>query len=359
MTCDLVFGVFNHVDSFPKWVNLPKEGLARISASASEDRPTCAGVFSIPALRYGGLLKAFEPFINEALELTSLYREPDGPVKSTQLDLSIYRYDQFPVVDELWQMAWRTRYPEIDKLNRAYDLRYQEAHFPTQETAIKVLMERRPWLFAYDFKWCRGYIVRVLESLFTERFHPHLQLVQEEELGASTDEGIHYWIDDTMVEACFNRSTTLAPWGLLNPSYVMARRVFDYYQCLAQKSNSSFTILGRSYSKSSLAARNIAICGKLIERKSYEQLLDLASDGRSFIFPFGIPQLDEGMQLLERVPISSASVQFDSKDNRKVRRVGRGELIEPGERVLTVPWETTDIWIEKQVASCIPTTSVQ
>jgi hypothetical protein len=169
-----------------------------------------------------------------------------------------------------------------------------------------VLSERRNWLFAYDYKWCRETLLKKLKSQWQElssvrqlgdRFS--FQDSCTESVGKPENHPVFIY-DPILIEDSGNGThQPFSPGAFINPSAVQAYRLLEYLRYHVDQTEFLFEPLTSNITQFPRSSLLVLICGKYLAKDSQHSLVEFAQKGGNILFPFGLPQYDEQMESLE------------------------------------------------------------
>lgn len=286
-------------ETLPAWTGaLPSKTLVPASAA---DRVGLA-LIPIPSLHSPAFRDAFFGFVDEAFSILSLYRKPEGPVARVLVDFGAYASDFCAMESAGYLRALQSRYPTIQALNSCYTTSFNGFDAVTTRQGLRVLNDRRGWLAAFDYKWCREVALQALRSEIAKlpSAAPLADLFAADESGSSLPSTGSAWgiaFEATLLEvprrgACF----PFAPGGNITELAANAFRLWEYFADHAGRDGRDLTLLPLWRAETlSLPPLAVVVSGKYLSQAAFHALAEHLEAGGGIFFPLGLPQYDERM----------------------------------------------------------------
>jgi Glycosyl hydrolases family 35 len=308
LALDVTLGFFPSAETFPEWCwELSDKTL--LAQTIWEECPSGQSLTSIPSLNDATLKAAYTQFIDEAASLLSLYRYPEGPVRTVKFDLELYENTLSFCDTPDFALSLTQRYETIDQLNVVYGTTFRNFDSLRSKQAIRVLNDKRPWLAAYDYKWGRAeWLARIRrewmarESMIAFETRPILNPLPESR--SAWDGPWALAMDQTLVEEHKGTPSLFAPSGLVIGSAVASLRLAEYLRARAQDQAVGFFWLGEKISLPQVPWL-VVVSSKYLPRATFLRLKERVEAGGKIFFPFGLPQYDEGLNSFDWSPSSA------------------------------------------------------
>lgn len=333
---ELAFGFPSVKEAVPAWALsagylstlLPTSGWKGDAAEVSLTR--------VPSLFDVDFQEAFLDFVSDAMGIVGLYAEPEGPVSSIVIDPGIYEADLGVIESPYYVEKLQQRYPTIAPFNTHYRTTFKDFIAATSAQGTRAIFDKRPWLAAYDYKWCRAKML----SEFAEKlvqlpcFAEHRALLRFDEStpskSAPSDWSLAF--DPVMLETTAGGCYPFTPGGLLQPQATGAFRLWDYLSARAQTDGIALQFLPPAPGAHDLSGKLLTVvAGKYLSRSSFRLIDEWVSAGGQAYFPLDFPQYDETMGGLDwRAPTERKQVKTSAGVFTRIRR-GEGFLWVPGE----------------------------
>lgn len=244
----------------------------------------------------------FLEFVADAMSVLSLYRQPDGPVHTVHLDLGFYEYGLNANHHPLFNELLASRYPDIATFNLIYGTHFKNFSAVSGDMAVRSLLERRPWMFAVDYKWCRQQLLQsFLKSILeVPSMVPLLGLI-EESIPSVEESSVSRRIlfDGTLLNTGLLGTHPFIPLGLVNPACRLAYELFLALDDLASRDQIPFTLLDASPWTLPPSGTLWVVCSKFLRRHHWRELLAAIESGACVRFLLEVPQYDERMERYE------------------------------------------------------------
>lgn len=322
----LIFGFMPSQHTFPLW--LKNLNLQKTLVPAFEWDGISGPWFltEVPCLEEKKLQEAFLSFFQDALSFLSLYREPEGPLTEIHFDFGVYHYSESITDNGSFSRWLEKQYGTIANLNQKYQTAFNHFSSAGSKTGFRVLLDRRPWLACFDYKNARN---------------SHLNLFREKIAGLSTDFPIKIrpaspstrnsdWkirFDGVYVEEGKD-IYPFSPQAMVLPQAVLGYRYLK--RLTSSMPEWDFASLPLWDEADEIHKNQVVICGKYLSRACIQGLKKNLETGSQIIFPFGVPQFDENMQIAELDHSFHRETYLVSPDLKiQIQKTGQGEIIFP------------------------------
>jgi hypothetical protein len=265
-------------------------------------------LIELPSLFDPILEKGFIDFLRELLSVCELYKQPGGPLSSIVFDPGLLNSDLGAHQQVDFYRYLELRYNKIQNFNLVFRTNYRDFETTFSSQGMNTLYKQRPWLAAFDYKWCRSkmiqsFIEKILECAFSFHIVDIFQVL-EEKLGlpkSTSDWGI--LVDGVTLETDSKTCVTPhAPFGFLCESIVQSYRLWDLILELADTESIPVGIFSLAKEQTLFQAKVYSIVtGKYLTQAIFEVLKKQLEQGGSFFFPFGLPLYNEAISPLEWV----------------------------------------------------------
>ena len=301
---ELVLGFPTCRDAFPAWTMALKKKTWIPSALWSE---ADAGVSlsEVPSLFDEEFSSGLSDFFSELFSLAALYLAPEGPLDRVILDLGLYEADMNAVESGGFAQSMAARYPELDTINRNYQVSFKSFSALASRPALRALCDRRPWLAAFDYKWARRRLLdeiresvarlasnSPLSDIFTAEERPPIY-----SSSSTLDWGL--CLDGVAMEPfSHGRIFAFTPAGFINQPFVHSFRLGEYLAQRCASEKIPFDLLPVFKKDRELPRRRLSavVCGKYLTQASYAAIRAFLEGGGKVFFPYGLPHYDQDMQ---------------------------------------------------------------
>jgi len=302
----LVLGFPAHPQVFPNWAmqEIHREIVPKI---LWEGEPPYFSVISVPSPKATKIKEGFISFFEEVSAIVSLYLSPGGPIIDAQLFLDPLELSQSISGELGYSKFLERRYPDIDVFNKRFQTHYKNLQAVATPSGAKLIESKRPWLFAYDYRWSRAQWVReYYNELLQSRIPENLKkIIKPKSSGSNESSGHSYKIgvcfESTLIQ--FENNKVMGPFiveGLLSSSSVQAFQWANIVQESLEKSRVEFVPLpilpGDTLPNYSALT---VMCGKYIPQEACQYLRRQLEQGAQLFFPMGLPQYDENLESLQ------------------------------------------------------------
>lgn len=305
LTADI--GFFSGLYSVPGWCDSVFVGDGMVPAASRFGLRKGLSVSLVPSLRQTDFREAFVRFASELGPLLSLYRGSDGPLESLHFHPGWYALESNLHLHPDFVHHLSYRYSEnVAIFNLAYQTHFMSFESALHKTGIRTLLSKRPWLFAFDYKWCRRRMLEDvrLEIEATVGFPVPFRWETPSYAGSSGNWSI--LADTVPVETIGSDAAfPFAPAGQIEPSAISAYRMIEFARSEARRRGFSWQALGSegpSYRPATPGV--IVLAGKYFSSVHHSCLSEWISAGGTAYFPWGLPQYFEN---LHRIAWSEAT----------------------------------------------------
>jgi hypothetical protein len=299
----IILGFPPHPQSFPSWVQSGTESEV-VPKVLWDGYPPYYSFVRIPSPKDPKLKEHYFAFFEEVCSFLNLYLSPEGPIKEVEVSLFPLEKAQTLLADPKYIELLTKRYRDVATFNSRFQTSYKNLSSVVTPSGARLVESKRPWLFAYDYRWVRDQLVKEYFSEFLKQpITDGLKKIIKPSHGAKGQA-----VDsDTRSGVCFEGmfvqfedSVALSPLlieGLLTPS---SSQAFQWTKMLIEESDKA--LLGLSPlpilegdptpNYSSLAV----ICGKYMTQRACGHLREQLKRGAKLFFPMGTPQYDENLE---------------------------------------------------------------
>ncbi len=313
-------------ESFPSW-SLSLGDASTLVPDAIWGRGGDVSVSRLPSIHDEQFFSPFLEYLSDVFALLSLYRFPEGPVVGVVMDWGVYEADLGLTALPAYPIYLQQRYPQTGLINLRYHCTFRDFATATSSQGTRVLLDKRPWLAAYDYKYCRE---RMLEEraqgvLALRTAEPLVDLIDfgtEPSVLPETQSDWAIVVDPVLLEGEVSKKAFLfAPLGLTNPQAVGVFRLWEYLK--RQSTQSEVPLLGLRSDQPAPSKIVNVVAGRFLNQAGTATLKSWANAGATLYFPFGLPQYDENLSTIEwRQGMSRVHAR---PANGKYTRVALGE----------------------------------
>lgn len=345
---ELVLGFPPGKATFPQWV-LQSENRVCIPRAVWDSSSDCYVLCEIPAWQKRDFEESFLGFLDETFRLVSLYQSPDGPVRKIKLDFGVYEVQLDTFAQGVFVDRMRGRYADIRNLNRCYGTNFVDFDSLQREKAFNLMVEKRPWLAAYDYKWCRRQPLQLLwnEVLALASAQSIRQILQcslfdRRVCGEQAAWSIAF--DSISVEPVVDGGIMpLLFEGRAVPEAVAAYRLFDFIVEKNRGKGIPCLCLPEWQVARNLPTRFLAVLsGRFLPRVSMESLFQHVKSGGRVFFPMGLARYDENVEAYDWPSSVKPVAVSDSGETFLETDVGEGRIWVP-----TTSWKYDESMWEK------------
>jgi hypothetical protein len=317
-------------ESFPQWSLALGETTALVPSSLMRGGKGSLSMGRLPSIHDERFFCPFLEFLSDTFALLSLYRFPEGPLVGVNLDWGVFESDLGVTAVSYYGSFLQERYPQASIINMRYQCTFRDFATATSTQGTRVLLDKRPWLAAYDYKYCRAKMLaeRAQGVLALPAAEPLLDLLSFERTEPSlpqAKENVSEWsivMDPTLLEgAVSSKAFPFAPLGILNAQAASVFRLWEYLAENAKKASVPLVELqASSQPKSPLV---VVIAGRFLPQSLVRTLRTWAEAGTQLYFPFGAPQYDENLATVEWKP-GMARLPYRPENGSGPSRIGVG-----------------------------------
>jgi hypothetical protein len=303
---ELILGFPPHPQSFPSWL----EGSVvceKVPGVLWDDSPPYFSMIDVPSPRDPKIRDSYGAFLEEVGSIVSLYIAPDGPITDIFFDLSPLEFSQSLMSAPAYLETLGGRYSDINIFNNRFHTHYKNLAAVISPSGSKIAEAKRPWVFAYDYQWCRKALV--------EKYFLDLQKLQMPQgfrqvlKMRSVADRSNYQVNDSLA-LCFESTlvqkgsdeaiSPLVLGGQVNHSnaqaFQMAKVTSEICKNLKIKFSLSSQLEGSV--EGQLRTHRVVVTGKYMACGESRILMEHVESGGTIFFPFGLPQLDENLESL-------------------------------------------------------------
>lgn len=312
---EVVLGFPPHSQCFPAWIS-QIELTEDVPEFVWTHTPPFFSKIALPSIRALKIKDAFFSFIEEIDSILSLYIAPEGPISDVWVDLTPLETSQSLMSDPIYTEKLKTRYPNIELLNKLFQTHYKDLSAVTTNNGFKVAESKRPWLLAFDYQWCRE---QVVEDYFNEIINQHIsdrlrnvakRKSQSSKNITKTRVNLAICFENTLIQEGENES--LVPLILGEQATKSCTQAFEWAkfssEVAADERVPFFTSSKLYWVTSDLEIRNLVVLtGKYMASDHVRNLVSRLNQGDHVYFPMGLPQLDENLNSHPFVNMGSKS----------------------------------------------------
>ncbi len=291
-------------EALPHWSMNLGQNSSLVAAAVWKAGADDLSVTRLPCLHDEHFFGPFLEFVSDVFSLLSLYRFPEGPLVGVTVDWGVYAQDLAASTVPIFASFLQERYPQAGLINIRYHCTFRDFATAASAQGTRVLLEKRPWLAAYDYKFCR-------ERMLEERAQGVLALQSGEPLvdllsfasGVShaappSDAAWAVVMDPVLLEGDVQGQASLfAPLGHVNVQATNAFRLWEYLRAHSEKS--AVPLLPLLQDAQSPAPTITAIAGRFLAQALVRTVRNWIDEGTTVYFPFGLPQYDENLATID------------------------------------------------------------
>ena len=248
----VVLGFPAHPLTFPSWA-IDEGQRDIIPKTVWEDEPPYFSSVSLPSPKAPRLKEGFYSFFEEVGSILSLYVAPGGPISEVHVSLLPLLFSQSISGESGYSKCLEKRYPDVKVFNKRFQTNYNNLNAVATKAGAKLIESKRPWLFAYDYRWSR---FRLAEEYLTGL------------LALKTPEGL--------------QSLILASLKMENLNAQENKKAAVCFESTLIQCDESSGI-------SPFMAEGVSLSGA-------NYLIEQLKNGSLLFFPFGVPQFDENLE---------------------------------------------------------------
>ncbi len=301
LTVRLTIGFPAQKESFPSWTLALGDSAALVPSSLWKKSSDELALSRLPTIFEEALFVPFLEFVSDVFSLLSLYRFPEGPVVGVHLDWGIYRNDLGLTSQPSYAAALQERYPQASLIGLRYHCSFRDFSVATSPQGTRVLLDKRPWLLAYDYKYCR---TRLLEErsqgiLALRNGEPLLDLISLDPVPQSEPAPTDWCvaIDPTLLEGdAEKKAFPFVPSGLVHAQAVGVFRLWEYLKTQSAENETRLVTLREGAAPASTVS---VVAGRFLPKALFHTIRSWVEAGTLVVFPLGQPQYDENLVSLD------------------------------------------------------------
>lgn len=291
-------------ESIPSWALSLGDHTALIPAGALRSAKSDLTLSRLPSLHDEHFFGPFLEFVSDVFALLSLYRFPEGPLVGVNIDWGVFGYDLGLTAIPSYASFLQLRYPQASQIGLRYHCNFRDFATATSAQGTRVLLDKRPWIAAYDYKFCRAQMLeeRAQGVMALRSGEPLIDLISFS--GPETvavESNTSTWsivMDPTLLEGSAGaQAYPFAPLGIMNPQATSVFRLWEYLQTRSEKEKVPMLSLGDLEVPPSPVIA--VIVGRFLAQNNVRTLRQWAEQGASLYFPFGLPQYNENLATIE------------------------------------------------------------
>jgi len=303
LSLEIDFGFGSLPNAFPNWTQSETSKALIPLNSLLKGGPSFM-MTEIPSLDNSAIREGFYDFLSEAFTVVSLYRKPEGPVVAVNLDFSLYEYSLNANANDGFSDALRQRYHDIASFNLVYGTHFKDFAIAASDNALRNLVDKRPWLFSYDYQWCRTFLLeRYLREIMESPFSiPMLSLFaegSEQVTETCAQSQINVVLEGTLLNSGPRGFFPFSPGGSTCQTYSLGYELYVSMKKFCAKQNLHFTVLSQKNDADFSGEEIFVICSKFLQKKHWGRLLAAMKNGAKVHFLLDVPQYDELMHRYE------------------------------------------------------------
>ncbi len=353
MGIEAKFGFSAHEKTFPSWIyGLKKSALVPYSLSkvGQED----FGFVPLPSFSEPGFQESYLDFLAEAFALLGLYRDSGRGLQKIQLDFGLYETDVTLLVRRRLPTLLQSRYTDVSAFNKVYETSFRDFSPLESEKSIQLLLDRRPWMACFDYRWCRAQILlEFWKKAWTLADELGLSDILSSSLSelspvAPTSAAWGIACDSVYLDSVSGESFPFCPEGIAHPSALLTYRVWESMRASAMEANLPAQLLPLWDGEARLSPTLSAVfCGKYLTRAAFSVLKRHLQEGKDLFFPFGAAQFDEKLDCVDW------GMRFEPTDDLPPQLVkwksGTGTIWQPRQPLAVddALWSNTLLCIDK------------
>jgi len=329
LTVTATTGFRDFLRATPMWARSTWENAALLPSTLVYRRPLGAELTTVSSLFDIEFKSAWFDFLQEMLSILSLYAQPEGPLSSVEIDLSLFETDQGMLRAQRFPEILARRYGAIDQLNLRYQSSFRTFESACSPQGYRLLMDKRPWHAVYDYRWCRRELLRELslevlnlpicltdglKNRVRVRTSAPTSFIQtESDLSVAVDSVFIEQISDVKRSPFDTTAFPCSPDGLVHAQAAIALRIWEALSHSGFESDVPVYLMPVDSVPSGLLKTSVqvVICGRYLCRNWAGALAEYVHQGGHAIFPFGLPQYDECLKALSWKGTPGESVIVD------------------------------------------------
>ena len=287
-------------ESIPDWALSMGEISALVPAGIWRAGAQDLSLTRVPSLHDDGFFLDFLEFVSDVFALVSLYRFPEGPLVGVHIDWGIYRADLGATAAAQYPTFLQERYPQSGLINIRYGATFRDYATATSAQGTRVLLEKRAWLAAFDYKYCRERLLqdRAETLLALPTAAPLADLISFDPPPVAFEKDA--WtvaVDPTLLEVVGEQVYPFTPLGFVHPQATAIFRLWEHLRDQARGTSPRVILLTPDLTYP--ADRLTVVAGKFLELKTARRLREWAEAGARIAFPLGLPQYDENLTAMD------------------------------------------------------------
>ncbi|MCX6103480.1 MAG: beta-galactosidase [Proteobacteria bacterium] len=299
----VVLGFPAHPLTFPSWA-IDEGQREIIPKTVWEDEPPYFSSVSLPSPKAPRLKEGFYSFFEEVGSILSLYVAPGGPISEVHVSLLPLLFSQSISGESGYSKCLEKRYPDVKVFNKRFQTNYNNLNAVATKAGAKLIESKRPWLFAYDYRWSRFRLAEeYLTGLLALKTPEGLQSLilaslKMENLNAQENKKAAVCFESTLIQC--DESSGISPFmaeGVLSKSSIQA---FQWASVIRESLKDTVVdfiplpiLSGDSTQNYSVMT---VISGKYLSLSGANYLIEQLKNGSLLFFPFGVPQFDENLE---------------------------------------------------------------
>ncbi|MEZ4750755.1 MAG: beta-galactosidase [Bdellovibrionota bacterium] len=300
MEIELRFGFPPGPKTFPNWV-WGAEDHALIPLVFWQKTLGGFAFTKVPSIRNKILFDGYLNFLRECFALLELYIDDSQTVREIFLDFGVYGSDATLVDPEVVPNLLKQRYGRIDNLNTCYGTGFHDFSILESKAGFRLLFDRRPWLAAFDYRWCRS-------QQLVSYWDPIAKLAKESRLSRymrsslhdqARDLGAAPWVlgfDSIHIDSIGEAEFPIAVEGRFHSSTLHAFKLWESLKEQAVSNGIGWCLLPlweeAGFDSDTLL---VVASGKYLARATFQSIHRHLDQGGHVLFPFGLAQYNEGM----------------------------------------------------------------
>lgn len=347
---ELILGFPPHSLSFPGWLE-DSVVLERVPGVLWEDSPPYFSTVEVPSPRDPKIKESYEAFLEEVGSIVSLYIAPDGPVTDIFFDLSPLEFSQSLMSAPAYLETLSRRYPDIDTFNSRFHTHYKSLSAVISSSGSKIAETKRPWVFAYDYQWCRKamvekYFLDLQKLQMTQGFRRVFKMrSMADRSGCELQGGLALCFESALVQKgnCEAISPLVLGEQVIHSNaqaFQMAKVTSELCKSLKLPFFLSSQLEGLVVA--GLRTHVIVVTGKYLSSVEGRILMEHVEAGGTIFFPFGLPQFDENLESLGFVAVGMKTpVKILENEWFQVKK-GLGHIYFPAK---SIAFNRTQDWV--------------
>lgn len=297
---ELLFGFPSSPKTFPNWV-WGAEDHSLIPMVFWQSTVGGFGFTKIPSIRNSVLFEGYLNFLRECFSLLELYVDDSKTINQIYLDFGVYGSDATLVDPTQVPGYLKERYGRIDNLNTCYGTGFHDFSILESKAGFRLLFDRRPWLAAFDYRWCRS-------QQLISYWDPIAKLARESRLSKLALSSLHdpdrqfgqgKWVlgfDSIHIDSVGETEFPIAVDGKFHSSTLHAFKLWESLKERAKDEGIGWCLLPLwEEARFDVDKLLVVASGKYLARASFQSISTHLDNGGHVLFPFGLAQYNEGM----------------------------------------------------------------